>query len=167
LLDVVEHVFRYLLNVQRICEIRISKVYLSIHAYSKSFLYITLSTFFISLLSTYRHFPLFSLSHCLNHLWFCSFQKEFSNNLFRRLLRCGLIGGSWGDIERLVNWLDSTANSLLQKILNSGGYIDFMYRCFEFCFKGCYGHCTYLHHFRYICYRDSTTYHNHHNNYLC
>jgi len=58
LLDVVEHVFRYLLNVQRICEIRISKVYLSIHAYSKSFLYITLSTFFISLLSTYRPFSI-------------------------------------------------------------------------------------------------------------
>jgi hypothetical protein len=92
LLDIVEHVFRYLLNVQRICEIRISKVYLSIHAYSKSFLYITLSTFFISLSAPTAHFPLFSLSHCLNHLWFCGFQKEFSNNLFRRLLRCGLMG---------------------------------------------------------------------------
>jgi len=58
LLDIVEHAFKYLLNVQKLRKIRISKVYLSIHVYSRFIWYVVISTFFISPLNAYCPFPI-------------------------------------------------------------------------------------------------------------
>jgi hypothetical protein len=45
----------------------------------------------------------------------------------RKIVEMWINRGSWGDIERLVNLLDSAANSLLWQMLNSIDYIDLIY----------------------------------------